>query len=65
MALIGLNLIPFSPDGKLLQLAWLGLRALVGFAVYLGASYLLHMPEGRGFVDKSTRLIRRLINRRS
>ena len=65
MALIGLNLIPLALDGKLLQLAWLGLRALVGFAVYLGASYLLHMPEGRGFVDKSTRLIRRLIHRHS
>jgi putative peptidoglycan lipid II flippase len=64
LVLIGLNLIPYDPAGKIAQLFWLGLRALIGLSVYLGASILLHLPEARGFADKLSSMFARLPLRR-
>jgi putative peptidoglycan lipid II flippase len=40
-----LNMIGLDPANKVFQLSWLGVRSLLGMAVFLGVAALLHLPE--------------------
>ncbi|MDW7659289.1 MAG: murein biosynthesis integral membrane protein MurJ, partial [Bacillota bacterium] len=51
-----LNRLPISPDGKIWQLIWYGLRAAIGFLTYLGLAMILRMPESRQVTDRIGRL---------
>lgn len=61
LTVILLNLIPWTPSGKLLQLFWYGLRALAGFAVYLFLAWKAGLNEPAEVVRK---VRRRLAGRR-
>jgi putative peptidoglycan lipid II flippase len=55
-----LNRLPLSPDRKLWQLAWYGLRAAVGFIAYLIMAWILRMPESHQVTGRIGRLAARL-----
>ena len=39
------NLLPFDPSRKLMQFAWFGGRAVLGFMIYFIMAFVLRMEE--------------------
>lgn len=60
---MAMNALPVSPDGKILELAWLGFRAAAGGAVYLLAAVALGLRESQQVIQKLQALGRRLKRR--
>lgn len=52
LVVLALNSLPVVPAGKLLQLLWFGLRALIGFTAFFIASIALKMPEAEQIQNK-------------
>ncbi|NCC48994.1 MAG: murein biosynthesis integral membrane protein MurJ [Clostridia bacterium] len=52
LTVILLNLIPWVPSGKTLQLIWYGLRCLAGFAAYLLIAWKVGLNEAADFAGK-------------
>jgi len=46
-----LNQVGLAPATKVAQLLWLGLRSLLGLAVFLGVAALLHLPEAMATIS--------------
>ena len=55
-----INLVPFDPQSKVWQLAWYALRALAGFAAYLGVAWFIGLHEGKMAREKSVQMYRKL-----
>ncbi|HAL74567.1 MAG TPA: hypothetical protein DCM45_05670, partial [Clostridiales bacterium] len=60
LPLLALNALPIDPAGKIAQLAWLGLRALLGFAVYGLAAIALGLPEAQQVVLKLQNILNKI-----
>jgi putative peptidoglycan lipid II flippase len=54
-----LNLLPFQPETKFLQLLWFGLRALAGIVGYLAAAIFLKMPEAQTALEKIKTILKK------
>jgi putative peptidoglycan lipid II flippase len=52
LMVIALNLLPFEPSGKAMQLVWLFARFISGGAAFFTAAWLLKMPEARSTIAK-------------
>jgi len=52
VAVWGINQISYTPDGKIAQILWLGLRSVVGMTAYIAIAALLKMPELMNFAAK-------------
>lgn len=48
----GINQINYTPDGKVHEILWLGLRSVVGLAAYIAVAAVLKMPELMNFAAK-------------
>ena len=48
----GINQISYTPDGKIAQILWLGLRSVVGMTAYIAVAAMLKMPELMNFAAK-------------
>lgn len=59
LVVLALNALPIMPAGKLLQLLWLGFRALAGIAVFFISSIALKMPKAEQIQYKISSLLRR------
>jgi len=60
LPLLALNVLNIGPAGKIAQLAWLTLRAVVSFAVYGLAAIALGLPEAQQVVLKLQNIIGRI-----
>lgn len=47
-----MNMVPFPNEGKMLQIAWLGIRGIVGMSAYFLVATLLKMNEWKNFIQK-------------
>jgi len=52
VAVWGINQISYTPDGKIAQILWLGLRSVVGMTAYIAVAAVLKMPELMNFAAK-------------
>jgi len=55
LVLSTVQLIPFTPEGKVMQLLWLAVRGIIGVSAYLAAAKALQMRELRSFLDRFMR----------
>ena len=55
LVLSTVQLIPFTPEGKVMQLLWLAVRGVVGVLAYLAAAKALQMRELDSFLDRFLR----------
>jgi putative peptidoglycan lipid II flippase len=58
-----INMVPFPKEGKLLQVAWLGIRGVIGLTAYFFTATLLQMNEWKNFIQKVKNRIGRRANR--
>jgi peptidoglycan biosynthesis protein MviN/MurJ (putative lipid II flippase) len=60
IVVLALNRLPIDPQGKFWQLAWYGVRALIGFLVFLITAWVLRMPESRQTLERIERFYSRI-----
>ncbi len=53
---VGLSALPVHPNEKIVQLLWLALRSLTGFAAFIGLSLAMGLHEARQVLEKIQQL---------
>jgi putative peptidoglycan lipid II flippase len=64
LGVLGLNLLPFHPAGKMMQLVWLGVRTMAGLLIFVMAAAAINLPEVQLILRPVGKLRRRLHRKR-